>query len=149
MEDTMTNTKQNIGLAATLGLLCTAGLLASAAFTTAALSQTSPHFVPTPEAGRAIAQKLCSACHLPPDASARPVTVGIPSLSALANKPEQTPETITHRLISPPHPMPDMQLTRDEIANLIAYLATLRTSPAASPWSTPSDSERPKYPRPT
>jgi cytochrome c len=117
--------------------------------TTAALGQTPPQYVPTAEAGQAIAQKLCSSCHLTPDAPAKPITVGIPSLSALANKPEQTPGTIALRLIRPPHPMPDMQLTRDEIADVIAYLATLRAAPGAPPWTMPTDGERPKYPRPT
>ena len=145
----MTNTKQSIGIAAALGLLCTADLLGLAAVTTAAFSQTSPPHVPTVVAGRAIAQKLCSSCHLTPDAPESPVKVGIPSLSALANKPEQTPETIALRLIAPPHPMPDMQLTRGEIADVVAYLATLRVSPAAPPWTMPPEGERPTYPRPT
>jgi cytochrome c len=148
MEDHMAIMKHGIETAAALALQCMASTLALTAFTTAAFSQTPPHYVPTMEAGRAIAQKFCSSCHLTPDAPTKPVTVGIPSLSALANKPQQTPDAITLRLISPPHPMPDMQLTRDEIADVIAYLAALRTSPLAPPWKGPSDGERPKYPRP-
>jgi cytochrome c len=135
--------------AAALMLQYVASMLALSASITAAFSQTAPHYVPTAEAGLAITQKLCSTCHMTPDAPARSVAAGIPSLSTLANKPGQTPEAIALRLISPPHPMPDMQLTRDEIADVIAYLATLRTAPSAPPWPMPFDGERPKYPRPT
>jgi cytochrome c len=149
MEDSMSIAQHSIESAAALVLQCLASTLALTVFTATALSQTPPQYVPTAEAGHAIAQKLCSSCHLTPDAPAKPITVGIPSLFALANKLEQTPETITLRLISPPHPMPDMQLTRDEIADVIAYLAALRTSPSAPPWAMPTDGERPKYPRPT
>ncbi len=145
----MTIKKYGFGTVAARLPQYTAGTLALTAFTAVAFSQTPPHHSPTAAAGRAIAQKFCAACHLTPDGPAKPVTVGIPSLSALANKPEQTPETITLRLISPPHPMPDMQLTRDEIADIIAYLATLRTAPAAPPWRLPSEGETPKFPQKT
>ena len=149
----MTNTKHGIWIAAAAVLQCTIGLLALSGSTNLAFSQAVSPYLPTADAGRAIALKLCSACHLTPEAPARPVTVGIPSLAALANKPEQTPEAIALRLINPPHAMPDMQLTRDEIGDVIAYLATLRTSPAAPPWparpTRPTDGEGPKYPRPT
>ncbi len=116
---------------------------------TSAGGQATKAYMPTADAGRAIAKSLCSACHLTPDEPSRPVTVGVPTMTALANKPGQTPEAIALRLISPPHSMPDMQLTRDEIADIVAYLATLRTSPPAPPWTAPSDGEKPKYPRPT
>ena len=145
----MAITKHGTGTVAALVLQCVTGTLALAAFSAPAFSQAPPHYVPKAEAGRAIAQKFCSSCHLTPDMPERSVTVGIPSLSTLANKPEQTSEAIALRLINPPHPMPDMQLTRDEIADVIAYLAKLRTSPRAPPWTMPSDGERPKYPRPT
>ncbi len=142
--------KHGIGASAALVLQRTAGTLVLAAYTNTAFSQTpSQGYIPQATAGRVIAEKFCSTCHLTPDAAAKPVTVGIPSLSALANKPEQTPEAIALRLINPPHPMPDMQLTRDEIADVIAYLATLRISPGVPQWSAPSGGERPMYPRPT
>jgi cytochrome c len=149
MEDHMAIRANCITAAAALALRCSAGVLALTICPSAVSSQQLPQYVPTAEAGRAIAQKLCSTCHLTPDTAAKPVTVGILSLSALANKPEQTPEAIALRLISPPHPMPDMQLTRDEIADVIAYLSTLRIAPTAPPWTAPSEGEPPKYPRPT
>ena len=145
----MTIMKHGIKITAMPGPVCAVAMVLMVTSTTTALGQTRPQYIPTAEAGRTIAEKLCSSCHLTPDSPTKPIIVGIPSLSALANKPEQTPVTIALRLISPPHPMPDMQLTRDEIADVIAYLATLRTSPSAPAWITPSDGERPKYLRPT
>jgi cytochrome c len=127
-------------------LVGTTALLASV---TAAAGQASLSHEPTAAAGYVITQKLCSTCHLTEGSAARPVTVGIPSLSGIANKPEQTPSSVTLKLISPPHPMPDMQLTRDEIDDIIAYLATLRTAPGVPSWNLPSKGDAPKYPSPT
>jgi hypothetical protein len=45
--------------------------------------------------------------------------------------------------------MPDMQLTNDEILDVIAYLETLRTDKAAPPLLPPSEATKPELPDPT
>jgi hypothetical protein len=48
-----------------------------------------------------------------------------------------------------PHmPMPDAQLTRDEIQNILAYLETLRTNPDVPPLIAPGSS-KPEQPSKT
>ncbi len=101
-------------------------------------------------AGEAFARKLCSSCHLMPSASGPSATVGIPSLSAIANRRGQTGENIANVLVKPHPPMPDIQLTRQEIHDILAYLETIRTDKSAPPLSQPDGPDvKPTYPRPT
>ena len=104
---------------------------------------------PDPAKGLALAQRLCSTCHLTSGANATPVTAGIPSLAAIANRAGQTRAAIEGTLISPPHPMPDVQLTRDQITDIIAYLDQLRTDRAAPPWTPRGPGDLPTYPKPS
>lgn len=120
--------------------------LALAASLTAAFADDQP----SPEAGLKIAQTLCQNCHLVPGASGNTVTVGIPSLSGIANKPGQTGRAIEAVLIAPHAPMPDMKLSMPEIQDIIAYLDSLRTDKSLPPLQ-PSQkpNEKPKYPTPS
>jgi cytochrome c len=75
---------------------------------------------------------------------------GIPSFRGIANKTGQTGKHIEDVLIKPHQPMPDMQLSRDEIQNIISYLETLRTDKSAPPLLPPEEQDtKPLYPEPT
>lgn len=105
----------------------------------------------SPEAGLKLAQTLCQNCHLlPGTAPGNTVTVGIPSLLGIANKPGQTGPAIERVLIQPHAPMPDMKLSNQEIQDLIAYFDSLRTDPSLPPLQpSTKPAEKPKHPTPS
>jgi mono/diheme cytochrome c family protein len=75
-----------------------------------------------PETGKALATAWCSGCHAVETAG----TDAAPPLSAIANRPGSSPDYLFGWLSDPHPPMPQLSLTRQEIADLIAYLQTLR-----------------------
>ncbi len=77
--------------------------------------------------GRTLAHKLCVNCHVvAPGEAAIQVNPGIPSFAAVAEKPGQTADKIQNFLIDPHPPMPQLQLTNIERANLAAYILSLK-----------------------
>lgn len=78
------------------------------------------------ENGRQTAERLCTSCHVSDSSSSSSVPAGVPTLRAIANKPDQTAERIVGMLIDPHPPMPNVRLTRDELSDVVAYLQTLR-----------------------
>lgn len=74
-----------------------------------------------PEAGEKVARLWCANCHT----VAADQAVGspdAPSFASLANRPDITADGLSVFLVNPHPPMPDMNLTRDEIADVIAYI---------------------------
>jgi cytochrome c len=134
-------------------LYCT-GLLAMAALpilglvhATRATADVEIQAAPSPERGHTLAQKFCANCHVIDDGSNTAVPAGVPAFRGIANKPGQTGQNIMNVLIQPHAPMPDMQLTRDEMVDIIAYLETLRTNDAVPPLLVPT-APAPKIPKP-
>lgn len=85
---------------------------------------------PDPEKGRALADRVCIACHVvSKPAAVSTIPADVPSFSAIANKPGQSMESIAGRIVIPHPPMPAISLSREEIANVVAYIMTLRDSP--------------------
>jgi len=82
---------------------------------------------PDAKAGQEVAEKLCTSCHMvgrqPASAS---VLADVPSFVAIANKPGQSAESIAGRIVVPHPPMPQIHLSRNEIADLAAYILSLR-----------------------
>ena len=77
--------------------------------------------------GGVLARQLCVNCHVvAPGEAGKQVTAGIPSFKAVANKPGQTPEKIQDFILNPHPPMPQVQLTNIERANLAAYILSLK-----------------------
>jgi cytochrome c len=109
-----------------------------------------PVTAPSADRGRDLAQRLCSSCHLTPDAPIASVPASVPPLRAIANRPGQTGDNIILTLMRPHAPMPDLSLTRIEILDLLFFLETLRTDKAAPPFKVPEElNEKPKYPKPS
>ena len=101
-------------------------LLAGVTFQTShLLAQT---FEPSAARGRELAVRLCANCHLV-DGSRKSAPEGIGTFRGIANRPGQTADRISNTLILPHMPMPDTQITREEIQDILAYLETLRTNP--------------------
>jgi len=82
---------------------------------------------PDAKAGQEVAEKLCTSCHMvgrqPASAS---VLADVPSFVAIANKPGQSAESIAGRIVVPHPPMSQIYLSRNEIADLAAYILSLR-----------------------
>ena len=105
---------------------------------------------PSPEKGEALAQRLCSGCHLIEDKASSAMPVGIPTFRAIANRPGQTGQHIMGVLMQPHPPMPDIHLSREEIQNIVSYLETLRTDKSIPPLLPPTKyGPKPKYPEPS
>ena len=73
---------------------------------------------PDPSNGKALAERLCTNCHI--------VNADIPSFKEIGSRPGQTEGTIMAFIVLPKHPMPQIPLTKSELADLSAYILSLR-----------------------
>jgi cytochrome c2 len=78
-----------------------------------------------PMSGSEIAQRWCADCHMvsPDQPIASP---DVPTFMEIVRRAPDDLSTLQGFLADPHPPMPEMSLTRQEIRDLIAYLATLR-----------------------
>jgi mono/diheme cytochrome c family protein len=74
--------------------------------------------------GAQLAQVWCASCHVIPGADG-PALQGPPSFRAIAHS-GKTPDQLRVFLEHPHGAMPQLSLSRAEIADLIAYIASLR-----------------------
>ena len=75
--------------------------------------------------GRRIALNWCVECHQVEDQA--PASDLAPPFPAIANDPTYTDARLRGWLSDPHPPMPNIQLSRQEIDDLIAYLRSLRS----------------------
>ena len=81
---------------------------------------------PDPVHGKDLAEKLCTNCHLVGSTQPQqPANTDVPSFHEIANREGQTAGAITARIMLPKHPMPQIPLTRAELADLAAYILSL------------------------
>jgi mono/diheme cytochrome c family protein len=73
--------------------------------------------------GEALAKRWCATCHVV-SADQREGTTQAPPFSAIASKPDFSERTLAYFLLTPHPRMPDMNLTRNEAADLAAYVRT-------------------------
>jgi len=92
-------------------------LLATAAFTLPAAAQDV-------KAGLRLAKRSCSACHEIGKAPAQNVVS--PPFAAIARMPSTTAISLNAFLSTPHHRMPDYILTHQEIADVSAYILSLK-----------------------
>lgn len=94
------------------------------AMAAAALSG-SPAMAADPDHGAVLAKRWCVSCHLvEPDQ--KQADADVPAFAAIARKSDFTPEKIAFFLLDPHPPMPNFQLSRNEAADIAAYIGTLR-----------------------
>ena len=67
----------------------------------------------------------CANCHVV--AAGGSGSDAVPSFLSIAADPKKTDEYLRGFLADPRHPMPNLQLSRQEIDNLVAYIASLRS----------------------
>ena len=80
-----------------------------------------------PLLGEPIAKRWCADCHALGDGPT--ASDQAPGFGAIARGPRGTPEQIRAFLTQPHAPMPPLQLSRNEIENLIAYIRQLGNRP--------------------
>jgi mono/diheme cytochrome c family protein len=77
-------------------------------------------------AGRSLAERWCSNCHVVGSTQQRGASTGAPPFSAIAQMSSTTPMSLRAFLMTPHPPMPDLHLTRDEIDDVSAYILSLK-----------------------
>lgn len=84
---------------------------------------------PDAAAGRVLAERMCSACHVVGPAQKGPVPDAVPSFMTLARVLPEDPESAAARLLAGPHPdMPEPPLTRRQLLDVAAYILSLDRS---------------------
>ena len=76
--------------------------------------------------GLALAERLCVTCHVVKRDATGPMIAGVPSFPTIANRPDQTADRLTGRIMAPHPPMPTIALTAAEIRDLATYILSLR-----------------------
>ena len=102
-------------------------------FATATLSATvwlapvAAQMPPNVKAGRQVAEKLCVGCHIVmPDPPNSTVSADIPAFQTIANRTGQTVDTVVGAILIPHPPMPNTNLSREEVNNVAAYIMSLK-----------------------
>ncbi len=86
------------------------------------LAQDKPA-APSIARGQDLARRWCGACHL---VQLKLTDIDPPTFTAIANNPNKTPEYLRKFFVSPHKDMPPIQLTPQQIEDIIAYLGTLK-----------------------
>jgi cytochrome c len=76
-----------------------------------------------PEVGRELALRWCTSCHVV-DEAGHGADAG-PALPALLGEGQRTADELRGWLAAPHPPMPNFDLTRQEIEDIVAYLESL------------------------
>jgi mono/diheme cytochrome c family protein len=81
---------------------------------------------PNPREGERLARQWCSSCHLVAADQRTPAPDVAPPFASIAARPSATPGALS-TIIQMPYPrMPQIALSRDEIAHIIAYIVSLK-----------------------
>lgn len=105
-------------------------LLAGSAMASAVAGQAGAQQPPGHAArGQAIAEKLCASCHAIGSAGEGQGAsrADLPSFAAIAKRRGRDREWLAQAMMAPHPPMPDASLTNAEIADIAAYILSLRT----------------------
>jgi hypothetical protein len=79
-----------------------------------------------PDNGSRLAHRWCEACHVVTPTQTRASTDLAPPFASIARRPDFDAARIALFLLDPHPKMPDMSLTRNEAADLAAFIGTLR-----------------------
>ena len=77
--------------------------------------------------GKRIAEKWCGNCHAIEAAGHAPATDGAPTFASIANMNSTTAMSLAVFLSTPHANMPNYTLSRQEIADIAAYILSLRS----------------------
>ena len=82
-------------------------------------------FAADPDHGETLVKRWCAACHLVA-ADQKAATTEAPPFAYVAKRPDFDAAKIASFLLDPHPKMPNMELSRDEAADITAYIATLK-----------------------
>ena len=99
------------------------GLLLVAGYTFLPLA---PAFAADTNHGKAIAQRWCVSCHIVERGQKSPTTDQAPPFASLAQRPDFTADRLAFLLLKPHPNMPQLALSRTEVADLADYILTLK-----------------------
>jgi mono/diheme cytochrome c family protein len=78
-----------------------------------------------PDNGLTLSQRWCATCHVV-DSDQKRASADVPPFAAIAGKTDFTAEKVAFFLLEPHPKMPNFPLSRDEAADIAAYIGTLR-----------------------
>jgi mono/diheme cytochrome c family protein len=85
----------------------------------------SPAMAADPDQGAQLAKRWCATCHVV-DADQKQASADVPPFVVIARKPDFSPEKIAGFLLEPHPKMPNFPLSRNEAADIAAYIGALR-----------------------
>lgn len=71
-------------------------------------------------------KQWCAHCHLVAQAAQTVAQAGVPSFESIAARPEQSVEKTENGILTPHPPMPDLQMSRDDVRDLALYIMSLK-----------------------
>jgi mono/diheme cytochrome c family protein len=77
--------------------------------------------------GKRVAERWCSSCHIVDQSGRQRETA--PSFAVLANNPAKSAQFLKAWITNPHPPMPNFNLTRRTVDDLVAYIRSLSTKP--------------------
>ncbi len=86
---------------------------------------TSPTLAADADHGGDLAKRWCAACHLV-DGAQKQASADVPSFAMIAQKSDFTPKKVAFFLLDPHPKMPNFPLSRNEAADIAAYIGSLR-----------------------
>jgi mono/diheme cytochrome c family protein len=78
-----------------------------------------------PDHGAELAKRWCASCHLV-DGAQKQASADVLSFAAIARKSDFTAEKVASFLLEPHPKMPNFPLSRDEAADIAAYIGSIR-----------------------
>jgi cytochrome c len=79
-----------------------------------------------PVRGKLIAETWCASCHLVAADESRPALADVPPFTAIARRLPNDADVLAAFIIDPHPPMPNLGLSRQDIRDVLAYVATLK-----------------------
>ncbi len=81
--------------------------------------------------GKRVAERWCAGCHIVDHASRR--SDKAPAFAVIADDPTKSTHYLKTWITNPHPPMPNFNLTRRTVDDLVAYIRSLRTTPRRKP----------------
>jgi mono/diheme cytochrome c family protein len=78
-----------------------------------------------PDHGEQLAKRWCASCHVVAG-DQKQASADVPPFAMIARKPDFTPEKVAFFLLDPHPKMPNFPLSRNEAADIAAYIGSLR-----------------------
>jgi mono/diheme cytochrome c family protein len=79
-----------------------------------------------PENGKVVAERWCASCHIVSTGQTS-ATTEAPAFETIAKRSPEEMENLEVFLAAPHAPMPPLELSRAEIRDLVAYIASLKS----------------------